>query len=114
MDYIANQLVKAIMPKVQSKSGSKNVKPFQVKSHMCLFINCLIENPSFDSQTKETMTLRASSFGSTYTLSPKFIKDGNIKEKLKVIIETMIILIKSLITHQLSIYLFLYFYEYNS
>ncbi|KAI9304126.1 DNA topoisomerase [Cunninghamella echinulata] len=75
VDYIANQLVKAIMPKVQSKSGSKNVKPFQVKSHMCLFINCLIENPSFDSQTKETMTLRASSFGSTYTLSPKFIKD---------------------------------------
>lgn len=41
---------------------------------MTLFINCLIENPSFDSQTKENMTLRVSSFGSTYQLSDKFIK----------------------------------------
>jgi DNA gyrase/topoisomerase IV subunit B len=45
---------------------------------MCLFVNCLIENPSFDSQTKETMTLRASHFGSTYQVSPKFIKEGKI------------------------------------
>lgn len=44
---------------------------------MCLFVNCLIENPSFDSQTKETMTLRASHFGSTYQVSPKFVKEGN-------------------------------------
>lgn len=47
---------------------------FQVKNHMWLFVNCLIENPSFDSQTKENMTLQQKSFGSTCTLSEKFIK----------------------------------------
>ena len=29
-----------------------------------VFINCLVENPAFDSQTKENMTLKQSSFGS--------------------------------------------------
>jgi len=41
---------------------------------MWLFVNCLIENPSFDSQTKENMTLQQKSFGSTCSLSDKFIK----------------------------------------
>jgi DNA topoisomerase-2 len=35
----------------------------------------LIENPSFDSQTKENMTLKSSSFGSSFSLSEKFLKD---------------------------------------
>ncbi|KAI8071645.1 DNA topoisomerase [Gongronella butleri] len=73
VDYIANQIVKAIMPKVLKESGSKTVKPFQVKQHMVVFVNCLIENPTFDSQTKETLTLRTGAFGSNYNVSPKFI-----------------------------------------
>ena len=46
----------------------------QVKNHLWLFVNCLIENPTFDSQTKENMTLQQKSFGSTCSLSDKFIK----------------------------------------
>lgn len=46
----------------------------QVKNHMWLFVNCLVENPTFDSQTKENMTLQQKSFGSTCPLSEKFIK----------------------------------------
>lgn len=46
----------------------------QVKNHMWLFVNCLVENPTFDSQTKENMTLQQKSFGSTCPLSDKFIK----------------------------------------
>ncbi|KAI8096341.1 DNA topoisomerase [Halteromyces radiatus] len=75
VEYIADQLIKAITPKVLKNSGTKTIKKHQIKSHMCIFVNCLIENPTFDSQTKETMTLRASAFGSTYKPSPKFIKD---------------------------------------
>lgn len=41
---------------------------------MWLFVNCLIENPTFDSQTKENMTLQHKSFGSTCPLGDKFIK----------------------------------------
>lgn len=41
---------------------------------MWIFVNCLIENPTFDSQTKETMTLQSKSFGSKCELSDKFAK----------------------------------------
>lgn len=50
----------------------------QVKNHMWIFVNSLIENPTFDSQTKENMTLQAKSFGSTCKLSEKFIKGVSI------------------------------------
>jgi DNA topoisomerase-2 len=39
-----------------------------------LFVNALIENPAFDSQTKETLNTKATNFGSTYKLSDAFIK----------------------------------------
>jgi DNA gyrase/topoisomerase IV subunit B len=34
----------------------------------------LIENPAFDSQTKETLTLKQSAFGSKCEISDSFIK----------------------------------------
>ena len=46
----------------------------QVKNHIWIFVNALIENPTFDSQTKENMTLQSKSFGSKCSLSEKFIK----------------------------------------
>ncbi|KAI8050010.1 DNA topoisomerase [Thamnidium elegans] len=73
VNYIADQIVKALLPEVQKKTNNKNIRPFQIKNHMTLFINSAIENPAFDSQTKENMTLRASSFGSTYKVSEKFL-----------------------------------------
>lgn len=51
------------------------MKPFQVKNHLAVFINCLIENPSFDSQTKETLTTQVENYGSECILSEKFIKE---------------------------------------
>lgn len=44
------------------------------KSYLWVFVNCLIENPAFDSQAKETMTLLASGFGSTCPLSDGLLK----------------------------------------
>lgn len=43
---------------------------------MWIFVNCLIENPTFDSQTKETMTLQSKSFGSKCELSEKFVSSA--------------------------------------
>ncbi|XP_053496302.1 DNA topoisomerase 2-alpha [Ictalurus furcatus] len=77
-DYVADQIVSKMIEVVKKKNkGGVAVKPFQVKNHMWLFVNCLIENPSFDSQTKENMTLQQKSFGSTCTLGEKFIKQAN-------------------------------------
>lgn len=75
VDYIVDQLVKQISETVNKKNKNGNaVKPFQIKNHMWLFINCQIENPTFDSQTKENMTLQAKNFGSKCQLSEDFFK----------------------------------------
>jgi DNA topoisomerase-2 len=51
------------------------MKNHQIKSHIWIFVNALIENPAFDSQTKENHTLAVSKFGSKAELGPKFLKD---------------------------------------
>ncbi|KAJ3510178.1 hypothetical protein NLJ89_g4828 [Agrocybe chaxingu] len=61
--YIADQISKNLVTAIQKKNKAAAVKPAQIKSHMWIFVNALIENPTFDSQTKETLTLPASKFG---------------------------------------------------
>lgn len=74
VDSVSESIVKNVLEVLKKKNkGGVNIKPFQVKNHMWIFINCLIVNPSFDSQTKENMTLQAKSFGSRCVLTEKFI-----------------------------------------
>lgn len=64
VDYVSDMIVKQVMETIKKKNkGGVTIKPFQVKNHMWVFINCLVVNPTFDSQTKENMTLQAKSFG---------------------------------------------------
>ncbi|KAM9838362.1 DNA topoisomerase 2-beta isoform 2-T2 [Aulostomus maculatus] len=75
IDYVVDQIVSKLIEVVKKKNkAGVSVKPFQVKNHIWVFVNALIENPSFDSQTKENMTLQTKSFGSKCLLSDKFIK----------------------------------------
>lgn len=75
VNYVADQIVSQLIEAVKKKDKKgAPVKPFQAKNHLWLFVNCSIENPTFDSQTKETMTLRASSFGSKFSVGEDFMK----------------------------------------
>ena len=74
VNYISDQIVDHLMELIGKKNKAAPVKPFQVRNHLWIFINCLIENPSFDSQTKENMTLKVSSFGSKASFSDDFFK----------------------------------------
>jgi DNA topoisomerase-2 len=75
VDHVSSQIVGALVEAVKKKSKDMaSIKPFQVKSHLSIFVNCLIENPTFDSQTKENMTLRQSAFGSKCELGEDFMK----------------------------------------
>ena len=63
VDHVTELLCKQLLETVKKKEkkGSNiNIKPFQIKNHMWVFISCQIVNPTFDSQTKENMTLQAS------------------------------------------------------
>ncbi|CAK9056181.1 Tubulin alpha chain, partial [Durusdinium trenchii] len=52
----------------KASKGQLAVKSQHVKSYLWVFINCLVENPAFDSQTKETLTSKRERFGSACRL----------------------------------------------
>jgi len=79
---LTDKLVAAIKSK-KSVKKEMDLKPQQVKNHMWIFINTLIENPAFDSQTKENMTLKASAFGSKCDINEDFIGKGREKYRLR-------------------------------
>ncbi|BAM40193.1 DNA topoisomerase 2 [Theileria orientalis strain Shintoku] len=72
VSHVVDPLVQSLSKKVNSKNkGGIELKPNQIKNHIFIFINCQIVNPSFDSQTKETLTTKIIKFGSKYTMSEK-------------------------------------------
>lgn len=73
VNHVADQIVKELVTHVKKKNKT-TLKPFQVKNHLWVFVNSLIENPAFDSQTKNTMTSKPSTFGSKCDIDEKFIK----------------------------------------
>lgn len=73
VDYVTDMMIKHILEILKKKhKGGAKINSNQVKQYMWVFINCLIVNPTFDSQTKENMTLQVKNFGSKCTLSDKF------------------------------------------
>ncbi len=76
---LSDQIVSFVLERVRKKVGKNAaglVKPAQVKSHLWLFVNCLVVNPAFDSQTKEWLNTRPSDFGSSCKLPEEFLKKG--------------------------------------
>jgi DNA topoisomerase-2 len=75
VNYIADQVAKKLSEIVAKKNkGGVEIKPAQIKNYMTVFVNCLVDNPSFDSQTKEFLTTKKSKFGSKCELSAAFLK----------------------------------------
>ncbi|CAM9541923.1 unnamed protein product [Chrysoparadoxa australica] len=74
VNAITSQITKRLSDYINKKHPSITVSPAQVKQHLFLFVNALIENPSFDSQMKESLTSRPESFGSSCILPRHFFK----------------------------------------
>jgi len=75
VNYIADQVSAHLVKVLKKKNkGGTEVKKALVVNHLAIFVNCLIENPSFDSQTKDFMTTAKKAFGSTFELTPEFLK----------------------------------------
>ncbi|KAL3140495.1 hypothetical protein ABBQ32_005081 [Trebouxia sp. C0010 RCD-2024] len=91
VDLIANQICKTLADNITKNSGKgKNksakleVRPFMVKNYLWVFVNSMITNPTFDSQTKETLTLRSTAFGSKPIIPESLLKkvEGLVKEQI--------------------------------
>ena len=50
------------------------IKPSHVENFANVFVNCLVVNPAFDSQTKETLTSKVKDFGSRAQWTPELLK----------------------------------------
>ncbi|XP_042412378.1 DNA topoisomerase 2-like isoform X1 [Zingiber officinale] len=74
VEYVTTQITNHIISIVNKKNKNANLKAHNVKSHLWVFVNALIDNPAFDSQTKETLTTRQGSLGSKCELSQDFLK----------------------------------------
>ena len=75
VDYCVEKIIKVIMEKIAKKNKNLNIKPQHIKQHMWIFVNCLIDNPIFSSQTKETLTSKKEDFGSEFEFSESFLKN---------------------------------------
>ena len=73
VEYILNQLVRKMVALIEKKK-KVTVKSNTIKEQLMLFVRCDIENPSFDSQTKDFMNTPVAKFGSTCVVSDAFVE----------------------------------------
>eukprot|EP01133_Synstelium_polycarpum_P002889 gene2889-3317_t len=86
VNFIIDQVIRYISDKIKKKHSDLEIRPMNIKHHLSLFVSCMIDNPSFDSQTKETLTTKAVNFGSSPEvpehLLATFVKNSKIIEKI--------------------------------
>ncbi|KAI1119440.1 DNA topoisomerase [Nemania sp. NC0429] len=74
VNYIADQICDSLLKTLTKKKKGHTLKAHHIRNHIFIFVNCLIDNPAFNSQTKELMTTRPSGFGSKCALTDTFLK----------------------------------------
>ena len=73
VEYILGQITRKLVEFIEKKKKVK-VNPNSIKEQLILFLRCDIENPAFDSQTKDYMNTPSSKFGSKCEVTDKFIE----------------------------------------
>jgi len=73
VEYILNQITRKLTEYIEKRKKVK-VNPNTIKEQLILFLRCDIENPAFDSQTKDYMNTPSTKFGSKCDVSDKFIE----------------------------------------
>jgi DNA topoisomerase-2 len=90
LDYISRQIVEKVTDNIlsQPKYKSLKIKPHQIKENLTIFINSVIEDPSFSSQAKEELTTKSSLFNIKCELDDRFVgkicKTGLINELVQI------------------------------
>ena len=74
VEYIMGQITRKLCAYIEKKKKI-SVNPNSIKEQLLLFLRCDIENPTFDSQTKDFMNLASAKFGSSCTVGDTFIEN---------------------------------------
>lgn len=72
VDYIIGQITRKLVAYIEKKKKI-TVNQNAIKEQLILFVRCDIENPAFDSQTKDYMNTPAAKFGSSCSVSDNFV-----------------------------------------
>ena len=73
VDHIIGQITRKLQEYIEKKKKVK-VNLNSIKEQLILFLRCDVENPSFDSQTKDYLNTPYAKFGSTCSVSDGFIE----------------------------------------
>ena len=84
VDSITKLLTSGVVKQIKKKN-KKDVQDKYVKNYLSVYLNCIIENPNFDSQAKERLITPKSKFGSKPEIDEKYIKkvcESGLSEKV--------------------------------
>ena len=73
VEYLLHQITRKLVAFIEKKKKIL-VNANSIKEQLILFLRCDIENPAFDSQSKDFMNTPSAKFGSSCTVSDKFIE----------------------------------------
>ena len=75
VNHVMDQVFKPLINNyIKKKDKEIKISPSLLKDNLVFFINATINNPSFNSQTKDTLTTKTNQLGSTYKPSEAFLK----------------------------------------
>jgi DNA topoisomerase-2 len=74
VDHVVQQICKRLGDSISAKKKDVTVRPQYIKDSLFVFVRATVPNPSFDSQSKETLTTPVAKFGAKIELSDKFIE----------------------------------------
>ena len=73
--HVADNIIKTLINDyIKKKDKDIKVTPALLKENLVFFINSVIINPTFSSQTKDTLTSKPDKYGSKYEPTPTFMK----------------------------------------
>jgi DNA topoisomerase II len=73
VDYITNQLINHLREMIKKKH-KVTVKPNDIRNHLYVFIDCMIVNPAFSSQTKEKLITEQRLFKTSHDVTENIAK----------------------------------------
>ena len=73
VDFLTKQITSGIAKSIKKKN-KKDINENYIKNYLKIFVNSVIEDPSFESQSKERLITPPSKFGSKPEITEKFIK----------------------------------------
>lgn len=92
VDYITNQISNIIKDYILKNNKGIKIRPIDIKNNLFIFLNCKIVNPTFENQTKETLTTKItqSDLKDNFNLSESFIRRLTKSDIVEIITERIL------------------------